>query len=95
MSITGLNLIFRNSVKTLRTSGLKNGTKEIFKGVRQEGGKASEILCGVGFATGCITPGTIITAPLFGYTGAVLGHVVSLGAKESIKLAQKGISIFK
>lgn len=95
MSITGLNLIFRDSVKTLRSSGLKNGTKEIFKGVRQEGGKTSEFLCGIGFATGCITPGTIITAPLLGYAGAILGRVVSLSAKESIKLAQKGINIFK
>lgn len=95
MTVSGLNLIFKNSINTLRTDGLKNGTKQILSGVRQEGGLASEICCGIGFATGCITPGSIITAPLLGYTGAVIGRIASLGAKQGVKLAQKGISIFK
>lgn len=95
MSIRGLNLIFKNSVKTLRSSGLKNGTKEILKGVRQEGGKTASIFCKFGFVIGCITPGSIITAPLLGYTGAVVGRATSVGAKQGAKLVQKGISIFK
>lgn len=95
MTIRGLNLIFKNSIETLRTAGLKKGTKEIFKGVRQEGGKTASIFCGLGFITGCIAPGSIITAPLLGYTGAIIGRAASLGVKQSVKLAQKGISIFK
>ncbi len=95
MTIRGLNLIFKNSIKTLRSAGFKKGTKEIFKGVQQEGGKTASIFCGLGFATGCITPGSIITAPLLGYTGAVVGRAASVGAKQGIKLIQKGISIFK
>lgn len=95
MTVRGLNLIFRNSINTLRSDGLKKGTKQILTGVRQEGGRTSEICCGIGFITGCITPGSIITAPLFGYTGAILGRTASLGLKQGAKLVQKGISIFK
>ena len=92
MTISGLNLIFRNSIKTLRSSGIKNGAKEILKGVRQEGGKTSSVFCGIGFATSILTPATIVTAPILGYTGAVTGRLLSLGAKKCVKFAQKGIN---
>lgn len=94
MTIKGLNLIFKNSFKTLKTDGFKNGTKEIFKGVKKEGGTTSSIFCGVGFASGLIVPGSIVTAPILGYTGAVTGRLLSQGVKQGIKLAKKGIQVF-
>ena len=92
MTIKGLNLIFRNSIETLRNSGFKDGTTQIFKSVREEGGKTSAIFCGLGFVTGCIVPCTIISAPVLGYTGAILGKVLSGSAKAGVQYVRKNLN---